>query len=160
MKAIRFFLASIFVMFASMVSIHAQAQITAGGNQMFAQEYVYDFAKHGGAVGFISLKGMGANALPSGAVLTSAHYMVLTAFTSGGSATVALGDAAGGAKYKAATAYNDSSYTASTPVAVAIGLPGLVSSANIANVGITVATAALTGGKMRIVLMGYVPKGQ
>jgi hypothetical protein len=65
MKTIRFFLASIFVMFAFFASVSAQAQITAGGNQMFAQEYVYD-----------------------------------------------------------------------------------------------VATAALTGGKMRIVLMGYVPKGQ
>lgn len=160
MKTIRFFLASIFVAFATLVSFHAHAQITGEGNKLFAQEYVYDFAKQGGAVGFISLKGMGANALPSNAILTSAHFMVLTAFTSGGSATVALGDAAGGAKYKAATAYNDSAYTANVPVAVAIGLPGLVSSANIANVGITVATAALTGGKMRIVLQGYIPKGQ
>lgn len=159
MKAIKFFLASMFVLFAFFASVSAQAQISGGGNSQFVAEYVYDFSVHGGAVGFIGLKGAGANALPSGAVVTSAYYQVLTAFTSGGSATVAIGDAASGAKYLAATAYNNAAYTANVPAAIAIGVPQFVSSANIASPGITVATAALTGGKMRLVLMGHIPKG-
>lgn len=158
MKLIKVFFATLFVFFG--LSMTAQAQISGSGNSLFTAEYVYDFAVHGGAVGFIPLKGLGHNALPSGAVVTSAHYQVLTAFTSGGSATVAIGDAASGAKYLAATAYNNAAYTANVPAAIAIGLPQFVSSANIASPGITVATAALTGGKMRIVLIGYVPKGQ
>lgn len=133
--------------------------VSGGGNSEFTQEYVYDFAKHGGAVGFISLKGKGANALPSGAVVLSAHYQVLTALTSGGLATVAIGDAASGARYLAATAFDNAAYTLNLPAALSSGMPVLVSSANIANVGITVATAALTAGKIRIVIRGYVPKG-
>lgn len=132
---------------------------SGGGNSEFSQEYMYDFAVHGGAVGFISVKTNGANALPSGAVILSTHYQVVSALTSAGSATVALGDAASGARYLAATAYNNAAYTLNLPAAVAAGIPVLVSSDNIANVGITVATAALTGGKLRIVLRGYVPKG-
>lgn len=137
----------------------AQAAISGGGNSAFTAEYTYDFAKHGGAVGFISLKGAGANALPNGAVILSGHYQVTSALTSGGSATVALGDAASGVKYLAATAYNNAAFTLNLPALLAIGVPGLVTSSNIANVGITVGTAALTGGKIRIVLQGYIPKG-
>lgn len=152
MKYLFSFLAALVMLFVT----PAFAVNGAGGSK-FVQEYVYDFAVHGGAVGFISLKNP-ANALPSGAVVTAAHYVVLTAFTSGGSATVALGDAASGARYKSATAFDNSAYTANTPAALSSGIPALVSSANIANVGITVATAALTAGKMRIVVEGYVPK--
>lgn len=159
MKAIKFFLASMFFLFAFTASFNASAQISGGGNSQFTAEYMYDFAKHGGAIGFIGLKGAGANALPSGAVILSAHYQVVEALTSGGAATVALGDAASGAKYLAATAYNNAAFTLNVPAAIAIGLPGFVSSANIASPGITVAGAALTGGKLRLVLMGYIPKG-
>lgn len=153
----KLFLAFILAFFSSVIS---HAQITGGGNKIFTQEYVYDFAKLGGAVGFIGLKGAGANALPSGAVILSAHYQVLAALTSGGTATVALGDAASGAKYLAATAFNNAAYTLNLPAIVAIGVPGLVSSSNIASPGITVAGAALTGGKLRIVFQGYIPKGE
>lgn len=128
-----------------------------GGGSKFVQEYTYDFAVQGGAVGFIALK-TPANALPQGGIVTSMYYMVQTAFTSGGSATVALGDAAAGARYLAATAYNNGAYAANTPALAAIGVPVYVSSANIASPGITVATAALTGGKMKFVVEGYVPK--
>lgn len=160
MKSLKFLLASTFLAFGLTTTMQAKAQITGGGGSLFTAEYVYDFAKHGGAVGFIALKGAGANALPSNAVITSAHYTVLTAFTSSGSATVAIGDAASGARYRSAVAFDNAAYTADTPTAIASGIPVAVSSANIASPGITVATAALTGGKMRIVLVGYVPKGQ
>ena len=151
------FLSLIFTLMIAMPTV-ARAG-SGGGNSEFVQEYMYDFALDGGAVGFISLKGTKANALPTGAVVLSAHYQVVTAFTSGGSATVALGDAGSGARYLAATAYNNAAYTLNLPAAVAIGVPALVSSDNIANVGITVAVAALTAGKLRIVIRGYVPKG-
>lgn len=56
----------------------------------------YDFATDGGAVGDIVLRGSG---LPSNARVTRTYYEVTTAFTSGGSATIALNiptdDAAG-----------------------------------------------------------------
>lgn len=131
---------------------HAQA-----GGKAFTQEYVYDFAKQGGAVGQISLVNP-ANPLPVGAIVTSVHYNVMTAFTSGGSATVAIGDVASGARYLAATAYNNAAYTANTPAAAAIGVPMRVGAANAGQIAITIATAALTAGKMMIVVEGYVPK--
>lgn len=156
MKAIFLFFAMVF---SFLVTTPAFAQSTGKGNAFFTAQYDYSFAVQGGATGFKSLKAAGNNYLPSNAVITHAHYIVTEAFTSGGSATVAIGDAASGARYLAATAYNNAAFTANTPAAVAIGLPVLVSSANISNVGITIGTAALTGGKIRIVVYGYVPKG-
>lgn len=156
MKTMIAFLSIFFAMF---MTIPAHAQISGGGNSFFTAEYTYDFAVQGGATGFKALKGKGTNALPKNAVVTHGHYIVTGALTSGGSATVALGDAASGARYLAATAFDNAAYTLNTPAAIAAGLPVLVSSANISNVGITIAGAALTGGKIRIVLYGYIPKG-
>lgn len=147
------------IFFATLLTVPAQAQITGGGNSLFAAEYVYDFAVHGGATGFKSLKGKNHNALPNKAVITHAHYQVIGALTSGGSATVAIGDAASGARYLAATAFDNAAYTLNVPATISSGLPVYVSSANISNVGVTIAGAALTGGKIRVVLYGYIPKG-
>lgn len=141
------------------VAIPVHAQISGAGGKRFVQEYIYDFAVDGGAVGTISLLNP-ANRLPSGAVVLSAHYTVLTAFTSAGSATVSLGDAASSARYLALTAYNNAAFDADVPKAIATGVPVAVSSANISNVSLTVAVAALTAGKLRFVIEGYVPKGQ
>ena len=111
------------------------------------EEYVYDFAKDGGAVGFIDLSAkMGANPLPQECVALRVGYKVVTAPLSGGAATVAIGDAASGTRYLGATAI------ASLPLdAVAVassGLPLNVDTVNEGRFGITIGTAALTAGKI------------
>ena len=126
------------------------------GNQMLTKECVYDFAVHGGAVGQIPV--CGNQSIPSGAVVMDMYYMVETAFTSGGSATVALGDVASGARYLAATAFNNAAFTAAVPAKAAIGVPFKLDSANKGKLAITVATAALTAGKMKMWVVFYVPK--
>lgn len=126
------------------------------GGELHIAEYTYDFAKDGGAVGAIDLSKKFP--LPSGAVIESAHYMVMTALTSSGSATVALGDAASGARYLAATAYNNAAFDADVPKVVAIGVPVKVSSANLGKPALTIGTAALTAGKLKIWMKVYVPK--
>lgn len=126
------------------------------GGKIQSQEYVYDFAKDGGAVGFIDLAD--AMKLPAGAMILGGYYLVDTAMTSGGSATVAIGDAASGARYLAATAYNNSAFDAGDLAAFAIGVPLNVDSANKGKFGITIATAALTAGKLKFVLEVWMPK--
>lgn len=57
------------------------------------QEYVYDFAVDGGAVSTITLSNKdGVDPLPTGAIVKAVTLRVLTAFTSGGSATLAWGN--------------------------------------------------------------------
>jgi len=57
------------------------------------QEYVYDFAVDGGAVGAINLHAKNGKAvLPVGAIVKAVTMKVVTAFTSGGSATLAYGN--------------------------------------------------------------------
>lgn len=55
--------------------------------------YEYDFAVSGGAVGSIALVNKGMNALESGLVLKDWIISVDTTVTSGGSATVTMGNA-------------------------------------------------------------------
>lgn len=127
---------------------------TFSNNGVMVQDFVYDFAVQGGAVGFIDLK----SNVPNGAVILRVTYKVDTAFTSGGSATVALGDSNTNARYLAATAYNNAAFTAGTVAAAAIGVPLNVNAAAKGEVGITVATAALTAGKMHLFVEYMVPK--
>lgn len=57
------------------------------------QEYVYDFDVDGGAVGAIALSSKdNKSVLPVGAVVKRVTALVKTAFTSGGSATLAWGN--------------------------------------------------------------------
>lgn len=60
---------------------------------LMVQEYVYDFAEDGGGTGeiFLSSKA-GVDPIPNGAVIKAVMLKVLTAFTSGGSATLAWGN--------------------------------------------------------------------
>lgn len=122
------------------------------------QEYTYDFAVHGGAVGQIDLATAAKSLLPVGAVVTGVHYKVVTAFTSGGSATVAIGDVGSGARYLAATAYNNGAYAVDNVAAAAIGVPMNITAANNGKFAITVATAALTAGKVKFFVEYLVPK--
>jgi hypothetical protein len=115
----------------------------------YPQSVVYDFAVDGGAIGAISIAL--DTVIPTGATITNAFYEVITAPTSGGSATIAIGvstdDPAG---LKAATAI--ASYT--------LGYGDLLpdnTAANFTtkttgdrNIVITIATAALTAGKINV----------
>lgn len=145
MKAI---LVTIALVFTGMFS---QAAVV-GNNNVQVMEYEYDFAKSGGAVGFINLATALKKDLPVGAIITDVHYYVETAFTSGGAATVAIGDASAGAVYKAATAFGDATYAAGFVAKAAIGSPNYLAVANEGKFGITVATAALTAGKVKFLV--------
>ena len=62
-------------------------------NEVSYQEYVYDFAVDGGATGAIVLSAKpGKQNIPTGSVIKSVRAKVITALTSGGSATMAWGN--------------------------------------------------------------------
>lgn len=61
--------------------------------KLHVQEYVYDFAVDGGAQGAINLHAKaGVDVVPVGAIVKRVYAKVLTACTSGGSATLAWGN--------------------------------------------------------------------
>jgi hypothetical protein len=153
MKNLLTILTLVFGLFAFSEISHAKA----AGGEYTVQECTYDFAVKGGAVGFIDL--CGAKSIPAGSYVVDGFYIVQTAFTSGGSATVALGDSNSNARYLAATAYNNAAYTSGTIAKFAIGTPLNVDAAAKGKLGVTVATAALTAGKVKLVVVVYTPKG-
>ena len=110
----------------------------------------YDFADYGGAVGLITLP----LELPDGAIVTRGVVDVVTAPTSGGSATIALG----------LNAAND--LLTATAIASFTGQIELLDDALVKltadrKVTATVAVAALTGGVFNIYLDYYSPiRGQ
>ena len=112
------------------------------------QVFMYDFTTQGGAAGAITMTNADgkASTLPDNAIITRATWDVVTPLASGGSATVALGVATDGAAIiKAATAFDNAAYVAATQVG------GLVASKKLTaarSVLFTIATAALTAGKM------------
>lgn len=115
----------------------------------------YDFSVLGGAIAALNLKNpAGTDAyLPKGAVITSCIIDVITAPTSGGSATIALSIQSAG-DLKAATAI--ASYTglvAGVPVGSAATSIKLTADAIVVA---TVATAALTAGKINVLIEYYV----
>ena len=101
----------------------------------------YDFALHGGAVGNINLPEF---VLPPKAFIVGGGIHVITAPTSGGSATITV--TAGGATIKASTAI--ASFTGELALAT---MPVFSSSGG--SVTVAVGTAALTAGKFDIVLL-------
>lgn len=113
----------------------------------------YDFAVKGGAQGAISL----GVVIPDKAIVTKSFFHVKTAFTSGGSATVALGTGEAANDIKTATAFDDAAY--------AVGNIGAgISDGAVANmkkmtadrtIKLTIATADLTAGKV-IIFVEYV----
>lgn len=139
-------------------------------NGVNVKEYVYDFSVDAGAVGSISLSGKAnAGGLPVGAIVQSVHAKVLTACTSGGSATVEWGNTADADGYSgtavavaaltANAVFNGTEtaggegaliYTrkATTP---ALGTPkpyAVTSTANTQDFKMAIGTAALTAGKI------------
>lgn len=134
------------------------------------QEYVYDFDVDGGAVSTISLSSKaGYQSLPDKAIVSEVVMYVETACTSGGSATIAWGNTTDPDGYSGATpAVADFSADA-----VKNGFDNgaallwddtndhkihfCANSANDRDFSITIATAALTAGKLRFSVAYYLP---
>lgn len=118
------------------------------GNQYsFSQEQnfievEYDFANDGGATGSLDLL-----TVKEAMVVETAYLKVKTACTSGGSATVAIG-VSGGAGIVAATAV--ASLTSGAVIAPASTVPYKLAADAV--VQLTIGTAALTAGKIIVVL--------
>lgn len=134
------------------------------------QEYVYDFAVDGGAVSTISLSGKaGYQSLPDKAIVSEVIAYVETACTSGGSATIAWGNTTDPDGYSGATP----AVAGFTADAVKNGIDNAAgilwddandhkihfcaNSANDRDFSITIATAALTAGKIRFLVAYYLP---
>jgi hypothetical protein len=116
----------------------------------------YDFAVDGGAVGAITLRagdGVG-NELPAGSVILSGYIEVDTAVTSGGAATVSVGSE-GAADLLAASAVSGAPWSTTGRKSVVPTGTGATSVKTTAkrNLAVTVATAALTAGKFRVVVL-------
>ncbi len=123
-----------------------QAVLDEGGVR--CDSVLYDFSKDGGATGDVDF----GRILPAGAIVKQITSDEITALTSGGSATITL--KAGSTSLTAALAYN----TAFTgidqhAVATADGIKLSVAS----ELKITIATAALTAGKVRFFVRYLLP---
>jgi hypothetical protein len=118
----------------------------------------YDFAVDGGAVGTITLRAApsdsNGNDIPSGSIIMGGYIEVDTVLTSGGAATVAVnsegaGDLATAALLNAAPWSTATGRKAITPV-MTVGTS--VKTTARRNLAITIAAAALTAGKFRVVV--------
>lgn len=140
--------------------------ILNGGLQV--QEYVYDFAVDGGAVGAISLSSKaGFASLPDNAIVSEVVAWVETACTSGGSATLAYGnttdaDGYSGAAIAVASLTEDAVFNGFDNAAALLWddtndhkIHFIANSANDRDFSITIATAALTAGKVRFAVSYY-----
>lgn len=120
---------------------------------------LYDFTRDGGAVGAITLKDERGQTLylPDNFVVERTTIETLTAFTSSGAATIALGssEASKGAVVLAATGYGSAPFNAADAVAAgAAALPYKVTGTG-KTATLTVAGADLTAGKALITYHGY-----
>ena len=115
--------------------------------------FEYDFDKHGGAVGAISVQG---NGLPAGAIITSGVIHVTAAVTSGGAATVSVG-LVSAADLRAATAVGSLTLNALLDVIPDGAATNMIRVASADNTAIfTVGTAALTAGRIVLAIEYFV----
>jgi hypothetical protein len=126
-------------------------------NEEHLQEYVYDFAVSGGAVGAISLSALAGKSIPAGALVTAVYAKVVTAFTSGGAATVSWGptadpDGYSGAAKAMAAMVDDAAFSGQEDSGALLDGVYPVVAANSQDMLLTIAVAALTAGKMAIVV--------
>ena len=139
-------------------------------NEMHTQEYEYDFAADGGAVGVINLSSKaGAHVLPVGAMVKKVSLKVVTAFTSGGAATVSWGPTASATGYSG-TAVAVASLTANASFngegngaslvfndVEDSSKEAVVGVANDGDMKLTIAAAALTAGRAIVNVQYYNP---
>lgn len=109
----------------------------------------YDFAVDGGAVGAITLRG---DSIPSGAVIIGSLLIVDTVLASSGSATAQVGTE-GAADIAASAAYNAApwSTTGAKRGSMTATTAPITTTAK-RSITLTVGTAALTGGKFRVIV--------
>ena len=121
------------------------------GSRVMEFDFVYDFAKHGGAISTITV---GPKLIPAQTVITQGIIRVVTACTSDGSATVAL-HLLSSEDILAATAIASLSLDALVDtVPVGTAATSLICTAA-TQLSVVVATAALTAGKIAVHLQGY-----
>ncbi len=111
----------------------------------------YDFSVQGGAIGSVNLKDLnGVDAkLPESAIIWHSLIDVITAPTSGGSATIAFSAQSAG-DIKAALAYGSySGIVAGIPTGSAANAIKLTADRTLSA---TIATAALTAGKINVII--------
>lgn len=110
----------------------------------------YDFAVDGGAIGTITLRGVGfGGGFPNGAVLVNGYIDVVTVPTSGGAATVAVGSEATG-DVQAAAAVTGAPW--STTGRKQIAFSGAKMTTGARALTATIAAATLTAGKFTVVV--------
>ena len=142
-------------------------------NKKMVREYMYDFAKQGGAVSAITLEQLDPNSvLPEGFLVEKVTVLCETPLASGGTPTVTVGPAVDSDGYLA-------DIYALMGVAGAVVRSGEVagallwddtndheityrvgSAANTKDVVIQVGTAALTAGKLRVIVEGVYPSSR
>lgn len=127
-------------------------------NKLHVQEYVYDFSVDGGAVGAIDLSAKdGYKPLPAGAVIKEVLSSVETACTSGGAATVSWGNGGDADGYsgtaKAVAALVDNAAFSGKSDSGA-DVPSVAVSGEL-DFNVTIATAALTAGKINFKVEYY-----
>lgn len=117
----------------------------------------YDFAVDGGAVSTITLRAAPSysvgNDIPIGSVIEGGYVEVDTAVTSGGSATVAV-NSEGAGDLVAAAAISGAPWSTTGRKSLIPAFTGAASVKTTAarQLAITIATAALTAGKFRVVV--------
>lgn len=134
---------------------------------LHVQEYVYDFEVDGGAVGEIFLSSKAGYApIPNGAIIKAVTAKVVTAFTSGGSATLAWGndddpDGYSGSAIAVASLTDNAVFNGWDNGAALLWddtndhqIPVAVVNEDDGEVSVSIATAAMTAGKM-ILLVEY-----
>lgn len=134
------------------------------------QEYVYDFDVDGGGTGEIFLSSKAGYApIPNGAVITAVYGTVVTAFTSGGSATLAWGndddpDGYSGTAIAVASLTDNSVFNGWDNGAALLWddtndhaiFPKVVNEDD-GEFSVTIATAAMTAGKMHFAVEYFMP---
>lgn len=131
--------------------------LAASQGMLHTQEFVYDFAVHGGTAGAIAIDGPNGAQLPLGAVIFDVLGVTETALA-GATATIALGTSAAAASFMAAHAVALFD-TAGKVVGQAV-IPTTCVRADgstTRDVKVTIATANLTAGKIRYIFRYYIP---
>ncbi len=128
-----------------------------GLGELFTARFYYDFSVDGGAISTITPKK--TVMLPKNAVIVAGTLNSITALTSGGSATVAVGTDAGSSATAllAATAYTSFSSNALINAVPVFATPVKLSAQG--SITVTIATATVTAGAIEGVFQYYVARG-
>jgi hypothetical protein len=153
----------LFLAFVMSLAFSMSAFATLEKYELKAMVYEYDFATDGGAVGTIALRSLNVSGISAGCVVEDVHALIQTAFTSGGSATVTLGNSvdADGYMVNIFSLASANAALKSGQVAGALlwddtndaELNYYVPSAAAAIPKIVVGTAALTAGKAKFIFL-------